>query len=156
MKKVIDIGLALLLLITMAGCIKISRKTSRETESYSVDAIPSPLTEPYDSGTPIRLVAGDRQKVQVTIKYIRGERLDARLKYNVQFSAPSELTVTPTSWDVEYDLMNYAGYNYTDLLSVDTAVDAAPGEREVKVTITPASGRASTSAVKFQVVKKGG
>jgi len=37
-----------------------------------------------------------------------------------------------------------------------TIFEIAKGEREVKVTITPASGGASTSAVKFQVVRKGG
>lgn len=151
-EKIIIIGLGLLLLITTAGC----RVTSGETESYSVHAKPSPLTEPYSSGDPIQLVAGEMQKVEITIEYRRSERQAAKLKFNAQFSATSDLTVTPASWDLEQNLMNYAGHYFTIPITVAAAADASPGEREVKVIITPAAGRTSTSAVKFQVVKKSG
>ena len=148
----ICIRLALLLLITMAGC----RIKTGVPESYHVDAKPSPLNAPYH-GTPIQLAAGEKQDVEITIRYGRGEQPTAKLKYNVQFSAPGDLTVTPTSLDVEHDLNpNHGGFNYSMLMSIDVAADAEPGEREVKVTITPASGATSNSAMRFQVVKKGG
>jgi hypothetical protein len=149
----ICIRLALLLLITMAGC----RVKTVAPESYHVEASPSPLTAPYSQGTPIQVAAGEKQDVAIMIRYLRSEQPTAKLKYNVQFSAPGDLTVTPTSWDVEQDLStNHAGFNFNMLLSIKVAPDAAPGEREVKVTITPASGATSISAVRFRVVKRGG
>jgi hypothetical protein len=146
----ICIRLALLLLITIASC----RVKTAEPESYQVHASPRPLTAPYVQGRPIQMAAGEKQDVEITIRYRRGQQPTAKLKYHVQFSAPDDLTVTPASSDVEHDLNNYAGFNYSMLMSVKAAPDAAPGEREVTVIITPASGAISISAVRFQVVQR--
>lgn len=130
------IKLVLLLLITIASC----RLKTGVPESYQVDASPSPLTGAYAQGTPIQVAAGEKQGVGITIRYQREEQTTARLKYNVQFSAPADLTVTPTSWDIEQDLTtNHAGFNYSMLMTVEVAPDAAQGEREVKVTIRSAT-----------------
>jgi hypothetical protein len=153
MGKVFCVGLGLLLPITLLGCGKVPVPT----ESYHVDALPDPLDKPRVSGTPIQLTAGEKQKVTVTVRYHRSERTAAKLKYQVQFSAPGDLTLTPTGWDVEQDLTtNDAGISYTGGISIEVAAGAAPGEREVTVTVTPAQGAASTSTLKFQVAKKGG
>jgi hypothetical protein len=153
MRWMICIRLALILLITIAACrVKIS-----VPESYHVDAYPSPLTRPYTQGTPIQVAAGEKQDVAITVRYLRGEQPTAKLKYSVEFSAPGELTVSPTNWDVEQDLTrNDTGFNYSMLMTVGVAADAEPGEREVKVTIRPATGATSVSAVRFQVVNRGG
>jgi len=145
------IGLGLLLILTLLGCAR----QSGVSESYFVSAQPEPLDKPYIGGTPIRLAAGQKQKVAVTISYRRSQRTAAKLKYTVRFSAPTDLTFTPTTWDVQKDLTtDDAGFNYTGGVSIDVAAGATPGEQEVKVTIAPPVGAPSTATLKFQVAKK--
>jgi hypothetical protein len=117
-----------------------------------------PLIETYTAeARQNRLVAGEKEDIEITVRYQRSERPAARVKYEVQLSAPGDLTVTPLSWDVEQHLTtNDGGLNYSRTVAIEVAPDAVPGEREVSVTITPAQGAPSTAALKFQVARKGG
>jgi hypothetical protein len=154
MAKSIFIRLVPILFIAMVGC----RLKTVVPESYQVIASPTPLTAPYTSGTPIHLTAGEKQKVSITIRHLRSEKPTAKLqiKYQVQFSAPADLLVSPTYQDVEYTLeTDYFGFNYSLPMSVEVVPEAAPGEREVKVTIRPVSGPTTSATVPFYVVKKG-
>ena len=101
------------------------------------------------------LVAGKKHQIEVVIKYQRSRQPAAKLNYQVQFSAPADLTLTPASWDVERNLTtNDAGFNYTGVLSIDVTPDAEPGDRDITVTITPAQGAISTTLLKLQVARK--
>jgi hypothetical protein len=139
-KQAIGTGLVLAL-VGLMGC----RQVAPMSENYTVEAKHN------------QLVAGENQKIEITARYHRSEQRAAKLKYRAQFSASRDLTVTPASWDVEQNLTtNDAGANYTGLISIEVATDAAPGEREVTVTITPAQGATTTANLKFQVARKGG
>lgn len=139
MRTTICLGL-LLFLVSLMAC----RKAASMRETYTVEAGQN------------QLVAGAKQKIEVLVRYHRSQQPPATLKYTVQFSAPSDLTVTPTGWNVEQNLTaNNAGFNYNGAISIEVAADAAPGERVVTATITPTQGTASTAALRFQVRKKG-
>jgi hypothetical protein len=115
------------------------------SETYSVDSKQS------------KLLAGRKQRIEIVVRYHRSQQPAAKLKYRVEFSAPGDVTLTPASWDLEQNLTtNDAGFNYSGLISVDVAADAAPGDREVKVIITPAHGPTSTSKLKLQVTRNDG
>ena len=131
------IGTALVLfLICLLGC----PTAAPITESYSVET------------TPNELVAGTKQQIEMVIRYQRSRQAAAKLKYQIRFSAPVDLTLTPDKWDVEQDLStNDAGFNYTGLISIEVAAEAPPGEREVKVTIMPAEGVATTETLILRV-----
>src|SRR5262245_8326779 len=104
-----------------------------------------------------KLLAGQKQIIEIVVRYHRSQQPAAKLKYKVELSAPGDLTLTPGSWDLEQNLTtNDAGFNYSGLISVDVAADAAPGDREVKVIITPAQGPTSTSTLKLQVTRNDG
>jgi hypothetical protein len=138
MKTTLCSGL-LLLLACSTGC----QKAVPTSTNYSVEAMQN------------QLVVGEEQKIEVVVKFRRSEQPAASLNYQVQFSAPGDLTVTPKRWDVAQNLTtNDAGFNYTGVLMIGVAGDAAPGEREVTVIITPAQGVTSTATLKFHVVRK--
>ena len=147
MKTTIGMGL-LLFLVFSTGCRggkAPPMKTGPLIETYAVEASQD------------HLVAGEKRDIEITVRYQRSQKPAVKLKYRVQFSAPDGFTVTPASWDVEQNLTtNDAGLNYTGLISIEVAADAAPGEREVTATITPAQGATSTATLKFQVPKQGG
>jgi hypothetical protein len=147
MKTTICLGL-LLFLTFSTGC--------RGGKAPPVKA--GPLIETYAAETTqSQLVAGEKQDIKVTVRYQRSQQPAVKLKYKVQFSTPDGLTVAPTSWDVEQNLTtNDAGFNYSGSISIEVAADAAPGERDVIVTITPSQGAKSTTTLRFQVTKKGG
>ena len=126
----------LVFLVCLPGC----RKAGQISETYSVDAKQN------------QLATGQEQKIEIAVRYLRSERAAAKLKYKVQFSAPSDLTVTPAAWEVERDLTtNDAGFNYAGLVSLAVAADAAPGQRQMPVTIIPAQGPASNATLMFHV-----
>jgi len=130
-----------IVLVCLSGC----STATPMTETYSVECKPS------------KLLAGQKQKIEIVVRYHRSQQPAAKLKYRVEFSAPGDLTLTPASWDVEQNLTtNDAGFNYSGLISVDVAADAAPGDRELKVIITPAQGPTSTSTLKLQVTRDDG
>jgi hypothetical protein len=143
MRTTIYLGL-LLFLACSTGC-RGGPKPGPPIETYAAEAKQN------------QLVAGEKQNIEITVRYHTSQPAAAKLKYKVQFSAPNGLTVTPPSWDVEQNLAaNDAGLNYSKLISIEVAADAALGEREVIVTVTPAHGATSTSTLKFQVTNKGG
>ena len=147
MKTTILLGL-LLCLVFSTGC--------RGGKAPPMKA--GPLIETYAAeAAQNQLVAGEKQDIEITVRYQRSQPSAAKLKYKVQFSAPSDLTVTPKDWDVEQNLTaNDAGFNYTGLISIEVAADATAGEREVTATIIPAQGATTTATLRFQVPKKGG
>jgi hypothetical protein len=127
-------------LLAFLVCSPACRKAAHISETYSVDVQQN------------QLVTGQEQKREIVVRYLRSERLAVKLKYKVQFSAPGDLTVTPAAWEVERDLTtNEAGFNYTGLVSLEVAAGAAPGPRQVTVTITPVQGPASTATLVFHV-----
>ena len=130
-----------IVLVCLSGC----SSASPMSETYSVDSKQS------------KLLAGRKQRIEIVVRYHRSQQPAAKLKYRVEFSAPGDVTLTPASWDLEQNLTtNDAGFNYSGLISVDVAADAAPGDREVKVIITPAHGPTSTSKLKLQVTRNDG
>ena len=140
MKTTICIGV-LFFAVCLIGC----RKAVPISETYSVEAKQS------------QLVTGQKNKVEIAVRYRRSEQPAAQLKYTVQFSAPNDLTVTPTSWDVDQNLTtNDAGFNHNGIIFIEVAADAEPGDRAVTATITPTQGATSTEILKFQVAKRGG
>jgi hypothetical protein len=118
---------------------------------------PGPLVETYTvEARQHQLVAGDKQDVEITVRYLRSQQPATTLKYKVELAAPADLTVTPLSWDVEQNLTTKdGGINLSRLVTVGVAPDAAPGERDVTATVTPAQGAPSTTGLKFRVSKKG-
>jgi len=138
------VGLAIVILFQIPGGIPWIRPPTG-SEFYYVEA------------QPIQLIAGEKRDIEITIRYLRKDQVSTTLKYKAQVAAPPDLTITPTSWDVEKSLTTSdAGFNFTGRFSVKVSGDAAPGKRDVSVTITPAERTPSTSTLTFQVVKKGG
>jgi hypothetical protein len=129
--------------LLLASCLAGCGGTPPAGESYAVTA------------NPLQLIAGQKNDVEVTIRHTRSERTAADLKYTVQFTGTADTTPEPTSWNVEQKLKpGDAGMNYTGVLSLSPPVEAAPGIREITVTVTPERSAVSTSKLKFQVVHK--
>jgi hypothetical protein len=117
-----------------------------------------PLVETYSvEANQSQLVAGAKEKVEITIRYQRSEQPAGRLKYKVQLSAPGDWTVSPAAWDVEHKLATGdGGVNLSRVVAIEVAPDAAPGEQEVTATITPEQGALSATTLKFRIARKGG
>ena len=143
MRTTICAGL-LLFLFGLMGCRQ-GAPLGPMTETYSVEANQN------------QLVVGEKQKIEILVRYHRRKQPAALLKYKVQLSAPDDLKVTPNSWDVQQNLTSKeAGFNYTGLATIEVAEDAPAGEVEVVAKITPAQGTPTTATLKFRVAKKGG
>ena len=138
MKTTIGTGI-MLLLAGLLGC----SQTAPMSETYTVETKQN------------ELVAGKKCQIEVVVKYQRNRQPAAKLNYQVQFSAPADLTLTPASWDVAQNLTtNDAGFNYAGLLTIDVTPNAEPGDRDITVTITPAQGAISTALLKLHVARK--
>ena len=151
MRRVLGLGLALLLLAVPA-----CNRAANEPETFSVKAKPTGSPAGYLQVGPIPLVAGQVNRVEITVFYKRSERPAAKLKYKVELSAPKDLKVTTvgraTSWEVEESLTTKdAGYTLSQTILVEVPANAAPGEREVTVTVIPESAKPVPSTLKFKV-----
>ena len=141
MRTTVCAGLTLFVL-GMLGCHQ-AAPLGLFKETYSVEANSN------------QLVAGEKQQIEIVVRYHRSQQPPATLKYSVQLAAPADLTITHSTWDVEEVLTsNHAGFNHTGVTWIDVAPDAVPGSREVTVTITPAEAAPTSATLEFRVVKQ--
>ncbi len=132
----------LLSLLAVIGCRQ-ATSTSPGIETYTVEC---------DTN---QLVVGNKQSVEILVRYHRGQQPAATLKYHVQLRGPGDLTIAPPAWDVRQNLAREdAGFNYTAAVHVQVAPDATPGVRELTVIITPERGETTTRVLTFQVTNK--
>ena len=153
MKRLLGIGLALVL-----SAVSACRQAASEPEKYEIVVWPTTTRQgvSWHDVSPVPVVAGQVNKVEVGVHYQRNFRTAAKLKFKVDLSGPADWKVTnvfgDTSWQWEADLTTAdAGYSPSRTILVEVPTNAASREYEVTITVIPESGEPLPRIVKFKI-----